>query len=431
MIESCLKRKKIYGPHIALTLNQLEPTCITYKSGLRLVYLHKPSEVAHVGFFFRAGSRFEKKNQTGLAHFLEHCVFKGTKKRNGIQTISRIDEVGGELNAYTAKEELCLHASFPKSHTARALELLSDISINPVFTKKEVEKEKEIIFDEINSYLDSPYDKIFDDFEEELFKGHALGNNILGVKEGLEKLTKNELEVFVKEYFSKENLVVSFVGDIPLNKIERLLVKHLDTMPERGSQVKIDPFSGYKTFHIVRKEANYQAHLVMGGMAPSYFNENRTAMAMLMNMIGGPAMNSTLNISLRERHVLAYSVEANYVPYADVGFWQVYVGCEPKNIKKSIKLIEKELERLQKKPITTSKLKMVKQQFKGQLAMSMDVNSGLMHSLGKSLLAFGQIDTIEEIHESIDNISAVELQNLAQEYMRKSEVSSLVFDLKD
>lgn len=431
MIESCLKRKKIYGPHIALTLNQLEPTCITYKSGLRLVYLHKSSEVAHVGFFFRAGSRFEKKNQTGLAHFLEHCVFKGTKKRNGIQTISRIDEVGGELNAYTAKEELCLHASFPKSHTARALELLSDISINPVFTKKEVEKEKEIIFDEINSYLDSPYDKIFDDFEEELFKGHALGNNILGVKEGLANLNKKDLEGFVKDYFSKENLVVSFVGDISLKVIERMLGKHLHAMPEKGSQVEIDPFFGYKPFRIVRKEANYQAHLVMGGMAPSYFNTSRTAMAMLMNMIGGPAMNATLNISLRERHVLAYSVEANYVPYADVGFWQVYVGCESKNIKKSLKLIENELDRLQKKPISTAKLKKVKQQFKGQLALSMDVNSGLMHSLGKSLLAFGQIDTIEEIHKSIDSISADELQKLAQTYMQKSEVSSLVFDLKD
>ena len=426
-----MKKKKIYGSHTALTLDQLEPTCITYKSGLRLVYLHKSSEVAHVGFFFRAGSRFEKEHQTGLAHFLEHCVFKGTKKRNGIQTISRIDEVGGELNAYTAKEELCLHASFPKSHTSRALELLSDISINPVFTKKEVEKEKEIIFDEINSYLDSPYDKIFDDFEEELFKGHALGNNILGIKEALVDFNKKDLEGFVRDYFSKENLVVSFVGDVSLNVIERMLEKYLHAMPDNGSQIEIDSFSGYKPFSIVRKEANYQAHLVIGGMAPNHFHESRIAMAMLMNIIGGPAMNAILNISLRERHVLAYSVEANYVPYADVGFWQVYVGCESRNIKKSIKLIEKELERLQNKPISMSKLKMAKQQFKGQLALSMDINSSLMHSLGKSVLALGQIDTIEEIHKSIDNISADEIQKLAQTYMHKSLVSSLVFDLKD
>lgn len=409
----------------------MEPTCLTYENGLRLVYLHKSSPVAHVGFFYRAGSRFEKQNQTGLAHFLEHCVFKGTKKRTGIQTISRIDEVGGELNAYTAKEELCLHASFPKAHTKRAFELLSDISINPVFTRKEVEKEKEIIIDEINSYLDSPYDKIFDDFEEELFKGHALGNNILGIREGLEHLSKKDLSDFVKDYFSKENLVVSFVGDIPIETVEKLLQKYLVEMPNSGSNISLDVFSNYKPFTITRNEANYQAHLILGGMAPSYFDENRTGMAMLMNMLGGPAMNATLNISLRERHVLAYSIEANYVPYADVGFWQIYVGCESKNIKKSIQLIEKELKRITRKPISASALKKFKEQFKGQLALSMDVNSGLMHSLGKSFLTFGQIDTIEDMHHSIDRVTACDLQDLAKKYMLKSDVSSLIFDLKD
>lgn len=409
----------------------MEPTCITFDSGLRLVYLHKPSSVAHLGFFFRAGSRFEKENQTGLAHFLEHCVFKGTKKRSGIQTISRLDEVGGELNAYTAKEELCLHASFPKQHLARAIELLSDISVNPTFSKREVQKEKEIVIDEINSYLDSPSDKIFDDFEEEFFKGHALGNNILGKREDLKKLSQKDLHEFVQSYFSKENLVVSFVGDIPIESLERYLNKYMENMPNKGVAIKINPYSGYEPFNIVRKESNYQAHLILGGMAPNYFDEKRTAMAMLMNMLGGPAMNATLNISLRERHVLAYSIEAAYVPYADVGFWQIYVGCESKNINKSIKLIHKELTRLQNKQISVAKLKRLKQQFKGQLALSMDVNSGLMHSLGKSLLAFGQIDTLEDIHKSIDAILAKDIQALAQNCMKISEISSLIFDLKD
>ena len=409
----------------------MEPTCITFDSGLRLVYLHKPSSVAHLGFFFRAGSRFEKENQTGLAHFLEHCVFKGTKKRSGIQTISRLDEVGGELNAYTAKEELCLHASFPKQHLARAIELLSDISVNPTFSKREVQKEKEIVIDEINSYLDSPSDKIFDDFEEEFFKGHALGNNILGKREDLKKLSQKDLHEFVQSYFSKENLVVSFVGDLPIEYLERYLNKYMENMPNKGVAIKINPFSGYEPFNIVRKESNYQAHLILGGMAPNYFDEKRTAMAMLMNMLGGPAMNATLNISLRERHVLAYSIEAAYVPYADVGFWQIYVGCESKNINKSIKLIHKELTRLQNKQISEAKLKRLKQQFKGQLALSMDVNSGMMHSLGKSLLAFGQIDTLEDIHRSIDAILAEDIQGLAQNCMKISEISSLIFDLKD
>ena len=409
----------------------MEPNCITFENGIRLVYLHKPSAVAHIGFFFRAGSRFEKEHQTGLAHFLEHCVFKGTKKRSGIQTISRLDDVGGELNAYTAKEELCLHASFPKEHTARAIELLSDISVNPTFSRNEVKKEKEIVIDEINSYLDSPFDKIFDDFEEEFFKGHSLGNNILGKKEELAKFTQKDLNEFVTAYFSKENLVVSFVGDIPLKSIEKHLKKHIKDMPAKGADIQINPFSGYQPFNIIRKESNYQAHVVLGGMAPNYFDVQRTAMAMLMNMLGGPAMNATLNISLRERHVLAYSIEATYVPYADVGFWQIYVGCESKNIKKSIRLIHKELLRIQNKKISKAKLTRLKQQFKGQLALSMDVNSGLMHSLGKSLLAFGQIDTIEDMHKSIDKITADDIQVLAHKYMQTSEISSLIFDLKD
>jgi predicted Zn-dependent peptidase len=407
-----------------------EPTCYEFPSGLRLVHHNKTSDVGHLGFFFRAGSRYEDNEKIGLAHFLEHCVFKGTHKRNAIQTISRIDEVGGELNAYTAKEELCLHASFPKEHTVRAIELLSDIVTNPTFPENELRKEKEIILDEINSYLDSPYDKIFDDFEEELFKGHALGNNILGKKEGLSNFTKEDLESFVQSYFTKDNLVISFVGDIPLTKIVKSLEKHLVNMPKKRINDSTEIFTNYKPFNFTRKEANYQAHAIIGGMAPSYKDDERISMTLLMNILGGPAMNSSLNILLREKHVLAYGVEANYVPYADVGFWQVYVGSESKNLYKAIKLIKKELERMQKTLISKAKLKKAKQQLKGQMALGMDSNSGLMHSFGKSLLAFGQIDTIQEIHKSIDAISAEKLKFLADKYMDPAQVSILVFDIK-
>ena len=410
--------------------NEMEPTCYTFENGLRFVYLQTSSSVGHLGFFFRAGSRFEMENKIGLAHFLEHCVFKGTKKRNAIQTISRIDEVGGELNAYTAKEELCLHASFPKEYTSRAIELLADIAINPKFPEEELEKEKEIILDEINSYLDSPYDKIFDDFEEELFKGHALGNNILGNKTGIRELTKTDLDSFVKNYFAKDNLVISFVGNIPFTQMKKWLKKHLEPMPAKSLKVRIDSFDGYKVFKEKRKEANYQAHVLLGGMAPGYKDEQRIAMTLLMNILGGPALNSSLNLLLREKHVLAYSVEANYVPYADVGFWQIYLGCESKNLKKAISIVKKELKRIQKSPISLNKLNKAKQQLKGQMALSMDVNSSLMHSLGKSLLTFGQIDTIEEIHRSIDQITPEELLLLAREYLSLSQVSTMVFDLK-
>lgn len=407
-----------------------EPTCYEFPSGLRIVHHQKISDVGHLGFFFRAGSRYENNEKIGLAHFLEHCVFKGTQKRNAIQTISRIDEVGGELNAYTAKEELCLHASFPKEHTVRAIELLSDIVTNPTFPENELVKEKEIILDEINSYLDSPYEKIFDDFEEELFKGHALGNNILGKKEDLSKFKKEDLESFVQSYFTKDNLVISFVGDIPLTSVVKSLEKYLVNMPQKRIKDSSEIFKNYKPFNFTRKEANYQAHAIIGGMAPSYRDDERISMTLLMNILGGPAMNSLLNLLLREKHVLAYGVEANYVPYADVGFWQVYVGSESKNLRKAIALIQKELERMQTKLISKAKLKKAKQQLKGQMALGMDSNSGLMHSFGKSLLAFGQIDTIQEIHNSIDSISAEKLKFLAGKYMDPSQVSILVFDIK-
>lgn len=407
-----------------------EPTCYEYPNGLRLVHLKSDGEVGHLGFFFRAGSRFENEDKVGLAHFLEHCVFKGTTKRNAIQTISRIDEVGGELNAYTAKEELCLHASFPKEYTSRAIELLSDIAINPIFPEEELEKEKEIILDEINSYLDSPYEKIFDDFEEEFFKGHALGNNILGKKEGLSRFTRSDLKDFVRTYFTKDNLVVSFVGDVSFGKVKKWLDKFIQEMPEKSRHLPIKEFSGYQVFQSTRKEANYQAHAIIGGMAPSYKDEHRIPMSLLMNILGGPALNSSLNLLLREKHVLAYGVEANYVPYMDVGFWQIYVGSESKNLKKSISIIKKELKRMQTKPISELRLNKAKQQLKGQMALSMDVKSSLMHSFGKSLLAFGQIDTIQEIHKSIDEITSEQLCFLAKEYMSKDQLSVLVFDVK-
>ena len=307
---------------------------------------------------------------------------------------------------------------------------MSDIVINPTFPANELRKEKEIILDEINSYLDSPYDKIFDDFEEELFKGHPLGNNILGKKEGLNNFTKEDLESFVESYFTQDNLVISFVGDIPLTKLVKSVEKHLCTMPTIRVKDFSENFTNYKPFNISRKEANYQAHAIIGGMAPSYKDDERISMTLLMNILGGPALNSSLNILLREKHVLAYGVEANYVPYADIGFWQVYVGSESKNLHKAIALIQKELERMQTKLISKAKLKKAKQQLKGQMALGMDSNSGLMHSFGKSLLAFGQIDTIQEIHNSIDSISAEKLKFLADKYMDPSQVSILVFDIK-
>jgi predicted Zn-dependent peptidase len=408
-----------------------QPICEVLSNGTRLVYLKVPSQVAHLGFFFAAGSRHESESQIGLAHFLEHCLFKGTHKRKALHILSRIDAVGGELNAYTAKEEMCLYASFSKEHTLRAIDLLSDISINSTFPQKEIEKEKEVILDEINSYLDSPSDKIFDDFDAKLFKGHPLGQNILGTKESVAGFTQQDLQDYVKQYFTADNLVVSFVGNVSLARLKSLLEAALALMPKTANRAQPHPFNSAVSFNEIVHEANYQAHAVMGGLAPSYHNDERIAMSLLINILGGPALNSRLNLSVRERYGYAYSIEANYHTFADTGYWQIYFGSESKNINKTLSLIAKELEKLQNKPLSTSQLAQAKKQFKGHLALGMDVNSGLMQGLGKSMLAFGQIDTIAEMHQAIDKITVQEIQALAQQYFSRDQLSSLVFDVAE
>ncbi|NDE03815.1 MAG: insulinase family protein [Flavobacteriia bacterium] len=408
-----------------------QPQCEVLSNGTRLVYLKVPSQVAHLGFFFAAGSRHESERQIGLAHFLEHCLFKGTQKRKALHILSRIDAVGGELNAYTAKEEMCLYASFSKEHTQRAIDLLADISIHSTFPQKEIEKEKEVILDEINSYLDSPSDKIFDDFDAKLFSGHPLGQNILGTKESVAGFTQQDLQDYVQQYFTADNLVVSFVGNVSLSRLKASLEAALAAMPQTANRPQPHPFQNTAPFHEVVKEANYQAHAVLGGLAPSYHQDERVAMSLLINILGGPALNSRLNLSVRERYGYAYSIEANYHTFADTGYWQIYFGSESKNIAKTLALIDKELDKIRSKPLTTSQLAQAKRQFKGHLALGMDVNSGLMQGLGKSMLAFGQIDTIAEMHQAIDKITAQEIQSLANQYFLKEQLSYLVFDVAE
>ncbi len=406
-----------------------QPICEVLANGTRLVYLKVPSQVAHLGFFFAAGSRHEGPNQIGLAHFLEHCLFKGTQKRNALHILSRIDAVGGELNAYTAKEEMCLYASFSKEHTQRAIDLLSDISINSTFPEKEIEKEKEVILDEINSYLDSPSDKIFDDFDAKLFENHPLGQNILGTMESVSSFTQQDLQQYIQQYFTADNLVVSFVGNVPLARLKVALEAALSQMPLTAERSVPQPFTFTTPFKEVLKEANYQAHAVLGGLAPSYHDDERVAMSLLINILGGPALNSRLNLSVRERYGYAYSIEANYHTFADTGYWQIYFGSEPKNVNKTLTLIDKELDKLREKTLSASQLLQAKRQYKGHLALGMDVNSGLMQGLGKSMLAFGQIDTIAEMHQAIDKITSQEIQVLAQKHLRKEVFSSLIFDV--
>lgn len=405
-----------------------DPTVFTLRNGIRVVYLFDDSMVSHLGVTVLGGSRYEQKGEEGLAHFLEHCIFKGTTKRRAFHVLSRLDSVGGELNAYTTKEEIAVYASFTNEHLNRASDLLADIVFNSTFPEKEIEKEKEVILDEINAYLDSPSDKIFDDFEEYLFPCHSLGNNILGTRASVKSFTREKLISYVERFFQPENMVVSFVGNCSLKKIERRLEKDFGQV-QSSQKVSLDLGTvQYKPFLKRYQESNYQTHIMLGGMAPGYNDKNRRVMTLLVNMLGGPALNSRLALSVREKYGFSYNIEANYTAYQEVGYWSVYASTDKVNETKAIKLILKELEQFRRKALTESQLKKAKEQLKGHLALGMDSNVGMMLNFGKGLLIFNEIDTLIEVHESIDAIQIEEVQEMAKSFFNSADVSTLIFE---
>jgi predicted Zn-dependent peptidase len=409
----------------------VEPTIYHLDNGMRVVYLHDPSIVAHLGVTVRAGSRFESEHEDGLAHFLEHCIFKGTKKRRAFHVLSRLDSVGGELNAYTTKEEICVYSSFTKEHLKRSSDLLADILFNSTFPKKEIEKEKEVVLDEINSYLDSPSEKIFDDFESYLFPNNPLGNNILGTVESVQSFQKVDLERYVQKFFYPENMVISFVGNLKPEGLLKQLNKdfgHFSNRQELSHPVEPKALA---PFHVTKAEANYQSHIVIGGRAPGYNHPQRRVFTLLINILGGPALNSRLGLSIREKYGYTYNIDASYTPFEEVGYWNVYAGTDPKYQKKTIRLIKKEIQRFIDEPLTEHQLKKAKQQMKGHLALGMDSNAGLMLNFGKSLLVFNEIDTLAEIYEAIEEITPQAIQAIAKEFLNASNISSLIFSVKE
>ena len=412
-------------------MKEIEPVIISLSNGIRLVYMHTHSAVAHMGVTILAGSRYEQLNEEGLAHFLEHCIFKGTTKRRSLHILSRLDSVGGEINAYTTKEEICVYASFTKEHTARVSDLLADIVLNSNFPEKELKKEKEIVLDEINSYLDSPSDKIFDDFEFYLFKNHPLGANILGTKESVSGFSRKDLMHYTERFFFAENIVISYVGDVSIEKLTKILEKDFSSLKRNGVQLKPSTFDNYSPFKIRSKEANFQAHAMIGGVAPGYNSELRRGMTLLTNVLGGPALNSRLILSIREKYGYTYNIEASYAPYADIGYWSIYFGTDQKYLDKTLKQVYKEIRLMCDEALNEQQLIKAKTQLKGQLALSLDSNSGIMLGLGKSLLLFNQIDSIQDIYDGIDRLTVEELKEISQTYFSEKNISELIFEVSE
>jgi len=404
-----------------------EPVIFELSNGIRVVHQYLPREVAHCGIMIGAGSRDELKNEHGLAHFMEHCFFKGTTKRKTYHILSRLDAVGGELNAFTSKEETWIHASFLNADYERALELIADIAFNATFPAKEIEKEKEVIVDEINSYKDSPSDMIFEEFDELIFDHHPLGRTILGTEKSLASFTQEHLLKFRDRTFSKGNIIFSSVGNITVEKLQVMLEKYLSGFKLSKAAKKKPVTQIHKPFHKETKKDIHQVHYLMGVPAYDYNDERRPAFSLLNNILGGPAMNNRLSMKIREKHGIAYHIDSNYAPFSDTGIFSIYLGTEKENLEKSKDLIWKELNILKEKPITAHQLHDAKRQLIGQIALAQDSGSAIMFNIAKSLMLFDRIDTLAELFEKIEEISAKEIHAAANDIFNPKKMCSLTY----
>ncbi len=397
-------------------------------NGIKIIHQQiTHTKVAHCGFILDIGSRDEKPEQQGIAHFWEHMAFKGTKKRRAFHILNRLDSVGGELNAYTTKEKICFYASVLEPYFGNAIELLYDITFQSVFPEKQIERERNVILEEMAMYYDTPEDAIQDDFDDLVFKGHPLGRNILGTTESIRRFQRHDFTQFISENLDTENLVFSSVGPMPMKKVVRLAEKHFSQIPVSKSSRNRMPFSGYQPLTEVSYRNLTQSQCAIGRPAYNIKDKERLAFFALINILGGPGMNSRLNLALREKYGYVYSVEASYTPYIDTGMFGIYFGTEPSRIEKGINIVMKELKKLREVPLGTIQLHNAKEQLIGQLAMAEENYTNLMLMLGKSLLDLQKVEDVEEIYTQINNITAIELQDIANEMFNEQSLSMLTF----
>jgi len=396
-------------------------------NGIRLIHQRVDSPIANFGVIINTGSRDEDKGEQGIAHFIEHVIFKGTKKRKSYYVISRLEDIGGELNAYTGKEDTAFYASFLNGYYDRTFELISDILCNSIFPEHELEREKEVVIEEINSYKDSPSELIYDDFDELLFDGHPIARNILGTPELVHSFTRENIFNFMKKNYQTDQMVLSSVGNLPFNKVLAMAEKYFGSMPVSKREWNREPFSGYIPEKRIVKKGTFQTHCIIGNLAYDSHDERRVGMTLLNNILGGQSMNSRLNISLREHNGMAYNVESNYSPYFDTGEFNVYFGTDPDKLDKAIRLVKKEFKRLRDNKLGILQLSKARKQIIGQLALSGDDHSELMLSLGKSFLVYNKVDSLEEIYKKIEKISSQQILDIANEILDEKALSILIY----
>ncbi len=396
-------------------------------NGIRVVHKQVNRPVAHCGLMVMAGSRDEKPEEEGLAHFIEHVLFKGTTKRKAFHILSRMEDAGGELNAYTDKENTVIYSSFLTPDYARAIDLIFDIGFNSIFPEKEIQKEKEVIIDEINSYKDSPSELIFDDFESLLFPNHSLGMNILGTPEKVKGFSRKNVLDFIAREYGSNRMVFSSIGNIPTKRLKAMLEKHTAHLQLSESDMHREQPAPLTAQHKEFEKSNFQTHAIIGTRAYPADDHKSRSLHLLNNILGGQGMNSRLNLNIREKYGFTYNIESFYNPYSDTGVFGVYAGTDPATIGKTLDLVEKELKKLREKTLGTMQLTKAKRQILGQIAMGQENNASLMLALGRSLLMFNKIDTFEQIKDKIENITSQNLQDVANEILDPEKMSTLVY----
>lgn len=392
----------------------------TLPNGIRGIHRQVKSNVAHCALIVGAGSRDELPAEYGLAHFTEHAFFKGTARRKAWQVNCRLENLGGELNAFTTKEETTIHATTLRTDFGKAAELIADVAFHSAFPDRELQKEKEVITDEINTYKDSPADLIYDTFEEMLFAGSELGHNILGRKAALARYDGAAVRAFVDRTHTTDQMVFSSIGSMSCKAVTAVAARYLGEVPASQRSFRREQPAPTDTFDRTVTRHTHQVHCIVGSRAYSLHDARRLPLALLVNLLGGPSANSLLNVVVREQNGLSYNIEAGYTPYTDCGGVAIYFSSEPGNRDRCIELIRRELHRLKSVPLSSRRLSMAKKQFIAQLAISMESNEGYMLGAGKGFLVHDRVDTMEEVYRKIEALTAGELADTANEVFHQT-----------
>ena len=402
----------------------------TLPNGLRIIHLPSTSQVVYCGFGINAGTRNELPGEEGVAHFCEHTTFKGTSHRKALTIMNCLETVGGELNAFTNKEDTVYYAAILKEHFAKAVDLLSDIVFHSLYPQSEINKEIEVICDEIESYNDSPAELIYDLFENIIFHGHPLGHNILGDAWQLRTYNSETAKTFTQRFYKPQNAVFFAYGDINFDNLVDLLKKRTKGFdvqkPIIGDADIVAPLPAYQPTTKCIEKGTHQTHVMIGNRAYSVHDERRIALYLLNNIIGGPSMNARLNLSLRERYGLVYTVESTMVSYSDTGVWCTYFGCDPHDVKRCLKLVKKELQRVIDKPLSPNQLNAAKRQIKGQLGVACDNRESFALDFGKSFLHYGWEKNITDLFKRIDALTADDIQQVAREIFAPELLTTLI-----